>query len=186
MKYSKLSFFVWLLLFSFDAKALVLATLPNTLSDTCVEINLTDGTRAYAKITKKTNEKVYFKKCDDLSDKTEYFVLQEKIDNIKTLDKDIKSVLEDDQFEREQQLKRKLNKMKQKRIVALVLTSFLSGIAMFALPLFFLSFLVSAIWGLIEVLSYKGRFEGKGYAIAFFIAASLVALLFIILIIYVS
>jgi hypothetical protein len=199
MMNQRITLFVFTFLLSFfcahfDAKALALSTLPSTLSDTCVEINLKSGTRIVAKIIRKTTEKVYFKKCDALADTTEYFVLQEKIDKIKSL-----NVKEDIAQEYDSAVPynakptpklKEEDKKKQTRIWVLLgasLFSVLLGFAAFVIPfagiLAALLFMVSSVWGLIEVLSYKGQFEGKGLAMALFITFNVLTLIYLLLLI---
>jgi cation transport ATPase len=182
-----LFFFLFIVLLSTDTKAAVLPI--STLSDTCVEINLKSGTLIIAKITKKTTEKVYFKKCDDLSDKTEYFVLQEKIDNIKAPEKDVKKIQQEKSTARAERQQKSEDKDKQTRIWVLLGVHLLSLLLLFGLSgstgiaglgiVAFLLLGVSGIWGLIEALTYKGKFEGKGFAIGYF--ATMNALLFLLL-----
>ncbi len=170
------------LLFSLQSKAIALATLPSTLSDTCVEINLKSGSKIIAKITKKTQEKVYFKKCDNLADTTSYFVLQEKIDNIKTYDGEVKEFQEEKEIAALKR-KQKEDKIKQNHLSILLGVCILSCLILFLSPyLSMILFTTSSIWGLIEVISYKGSFQGKGYFLAFFILANLLLLLMITLI----
>lgn len=184
----RLLFFVLMLLLNFDAKAFLVEAVPSSLSDTCVEINLKSGTRIVAKITKKTAEKVYFKKCDDLADSKEYFVLQEKIDKIKTISDDVKKAQSEKSSVRAERKQDEANKAKQTRIWVLLGVSLLSFLMMIGLArlqlaeLVFASFLlltISAVWGLIEVLTYRGSFEAKGLAIVIFIAMN--TLLFLLL-----
>ncbi len=186
----KLFFFIAMLLLNFDAKAFLMSAIPSSLSDTCVEINLKSGTRIMAKITKKTSEKVYFKKCDNLSDTTSYFVLQEKIDTIKTLDIAAKDIQKEKRAERIERIKKDENKAKQNRIWTLLGVSLLcillvlvsTGLDGFG-SIGFLLLGVSSIWGLIEVLTYKGQFEGKIAALAYFVGLNTLLFLFSLLLI---
>ncbi len=170
MKIQKLLLFILLILFSYESKAIALATLPSTLSDTCVEINLKSGSKIIAKITKKTEGKVYFKKCDNLADTTSYFVLQEKIDNIKGLSthsKNITSNKEKIKEENDKAKKSKLNKiwiLFTINLIALLLYWIVLSVSGPSLLLGAI-FGASAIWGFIEAMTYKGAFEGKAIAL---------------------
>jgi hypothetical protein len=61
----------------------------------------------------------------------------------------------------------------------------ITGLSIFA----FLLLGISGIWGFIEALNYKGKFEGKGFAIGYFATMATlfsIFLLFIIFLIVVS
>jgi acid phosphatase class B len=82
----KIILFVFLSFFLKEKNWAVAAiSIPKIASDTCIELHLKSGKTITAKITSKSDTKIYFKKCGASNDTVLYFISKEKMDTIKAV-----------------------------------------------------------------------------------------------------
>jgi hypothetical protein len=155
--------------------------------DTCVTIKMKDGNEISAVIVEKTAQKVRFRKCGSEVTDTVFFVPMSKIESIYSPKSDY-AIDTDTKIN---------NKSKLQRIKNLVISTYASNFLLIAISLsqsgianlggsvlvllLLLFGGITAILALIELINYKGRFEGKDLLIGLMTLKSIIFLLSIII-----